>query len=78
MDQGSGCDPICGQAGLVKQPGQENNLMEMEGEGSDEFCIVFAAMGVNLETANFFRRDFEENGSLGKVGRMLATPSTTC
>ena len=24
-------------------------------------------MGVNLETANFFRRDFEENGSLEKV-----------
>ena len=24
-------------------------------------------MGVNLETANFFRRDFESNGSLEKV-----------
>jgi V-type H+-transporting ATPase subunit B len=55
---------ICRQAGLVKQPGAEKNLMD---EGEDEFCIVFAAMGVNLETANFFRRDFEENGSLSKV-----------
>jgi V-type H+-transporting ATPase subunit B len=56
----------------------EPNLMQMDdgpnadpaanaGSGSDEFCIVFAAMGVNLETANFFRRDFEENGSLEKV-----------
>ena len=58
---------ICRQAGLVKQPGQEKNLMDMEGGEEDEFCIVFAAMGVNLETANFFRRDFEENGSLEKV-----------
>ena len=48
----------------MKQPGQEKNLMDGE---EDEFCIVFAAMGVNLETANFFRRDFEENGSLEKV-----------
>ena len=56
--------------------GVEPNLMQMDdgpdadpagGAGSDEFCIVFAAMGVNLETANFFRRDFEENGSLEKV-----------
>lgn len=52
---------ICRQAGLVKQPGAEKS------DEDDEFCIVFAAMGVNLETANFFRRDFEENGSLEKV-----------
>ena len=65
---------ICRQAGLVKQPGapdKEPNLMQMDeggaSAGDDEFCIVFAAMGVNLETANFFRRDFEENGSLEKV-----------
>ena len=65
---------ICRQADLVKQPGapdKEPNLMQMDeggaSAGNDEFCIVFAAMGVNLETANFFRRDFEENGSLEKV-----------
>jgi V-type H+-transporting ATPase subunit B len=56
---------------------KEANLMQMDDPeeaggaekdaGDDEFCIVFAAMGVNLETANFFRRDFEENGSLEKV-----------
>lgn len=33
----------------------------------DNFSIVFAAMGVNRETAQFFRRDFEENGSLDRV-----------
>jgi|TARA_B110000977_G_scaffold15980_1_gene19492 V-type H+-transporting ATPase subunit B len=72
---------ICRQAGLVKRPSTTNgvkkdepNLMSLDEPGDDkkdadddEFCIVFAAMGVNLETANFFRRDFEENGSLAKV-----------
>jgi len=47
---------ICRQAGLVKG----KDVMD---HSSDNFSIVFAAMGVNLETARFFRRDFEENGS---------------
>ena len=29
--------------------------------------IVFAAMGVNMETARFFKSDFEENGSRGNA-----------
>jgi V-type H+-transporting ATPase subunit B len=33
----------------------------------NEFAIVFGAMGVNMETAAFFKRDFEENGSLGRT-----------
>lgn len=33
----------------------------------DEFAIVFGAMGVNMETAHFFKQDFEENGSLGRT-----------
>jgi V-type H+-transporting ATPase subunit B len=57
---------ICRQAGLVKQPDEAGNLIKLD-DKDDEFCIVFAAMGVNLETANFFRRDFESNGSLEKV-----------
>lgn len=44
---------ICKQAGLVNQEGN--------------FCIVFAAMGVNMETANFFRASFEETGSLERT-----------
>ncbi|CAO2612335.1 V-type proton ATPase subunit B, brain isoform [Lemmus lemmus] len=44
---------ICRQAGLVKN--EEN------------FAIVFAAMGVNMETARFFKSDFEENGSMDNV-----------
>jgi V-type H+-transporting ATPase subunit B len=33
----------------------------------DNFSIVFGAMGVNMETARFFRNDFEENGSMENV-----------
>lgn len=49
---------ICRQAGLVKK-------------GADQFAIVFAAMGVNRETARFFKQDFEENGSMEKVTLFL-------
>eukprot|EP00163_Fabomonas_tropica_P006914 TRINITY_DN1650_c0_g1_i3.p1 TRINITY_DN1650_c0_g1~~TRINITY_DN1650_c0_g1_i3.p1 ORF type:complete len:481 (-),score=139.48 TRINITY_DN1650_c0_g1_i3:277-1719(-) len=44
---------ICRQAGLVK--------------GNEGFAIVFAAMGVNMETARFFKQEFEENGSLDRT-----------
>merc|ERR1711934_1287965 len=41
------------------------------GEEDEDFAIVFAAMGVNMETASFFKQDFEENGSLEKVTLFL-------
>ncbi|XP_044426301.1 V-type proton ATPase subunit B2 isoform X1 [Triticum aestivum] len=37
----------------------------------DNFAIVFAAMGVNMETTQFFKRDFEENGSMERVTLFL-------
>ena len=37
------------------------------GRAQNEFAIVFGAMGVNMETAHFFKQDFEENGSLGRT-----------
>eukprot|EP00916_Digyalum_oweni_P019103 GHVL01031839.1.p1 GENE.GHVL01031839.1~~GHVL01031839.1.p1 ORF type:complete len:526 (+),score=92.63 GHVL01031839.1:43-1620(+) len=37
----------------------------------DNFAIVFAAMGVNMETARFFRQDFEENGSMERVALFM-------
>lgn len=56
---------ICRQAGLVQKLGVTNKGVH---DGHEEnFSIVFAAMGVNLETARFFTRDFEENGSLERV-----------
>merc|ERR1719370_1287137 len=53
---------ICRQGSLVKLPGKD--LMEVN---DDNFAIVFAAMGVNMETARFFKQDFEENGSMSNV-----------
>lgn len=52
---------ICRQAGLVKQ---SKDTMDYS---SDNFAIVFAAMGVNMETARFFKQDFEENGQMENV-----------
>ncbi|EJW02162.1 V-type proton ATPase subunit B [Edhazardia aedis USNM 41457] len=52
---------ICRQAGLVKKASNED----------DNFAIVFAAMGVNMETAKFFRSSFEENGSLERTALFL-------
>lgn len=50
---------ICRQASLVNKGVQD---------GSDEnFSIVFAAMGVNMETARFFKTDFEVYGSMDRV-----------
>ena len=37
----------------------------------DNFAIVFAAMGVNMETARYFKQDFEEDGSIERVTLFL-------
>lgn len=52
---------ICRQAGLVKK---SKSVMDYS---DDNFAIVFAAMGVNMETARFFKSDFEENGTMDNV-----------
>ncbi|XP_065882920.1 V-type proton ATPase subunit B [Dysidea avara] len=52
---------ICRQGGLVKQ---SKSVLD---DHEDNFAIVFAAMGVNTETARFFKQDFEENGSMENV-----------
>ena len=58
---------ICRQAGLVKQHGHTGHGKDVMDSSSDNFAIVFAAMGVNMETARFFKQDFEENGSMENV-----------
>jgi V-type H+-transporting ATPase subunit B len=65
---------ICRQAGLVHHSQEhskpaETNLLDGDtnNEKEDEFAIVFAAMGVNMETAHYFKQDFEENGSMDKT-----------
>jgi len=57
---------ICRQAGLVKKSGKGVN-----DDHEDNFAIVFAAMGVNMETASFFKRDFEESGSMERTTLFL-------
>merc|ERR1712048_342860 len=51
---------VCRQAGLVEGKSTKDS-------SSENFSIVFGAMGVNMETARFFRKDFEENGSMENV-----------
>merc|ERR1711881_609290 len=51
---------VCRQASLVKG----KDVMD---HSAESFSIVFGAMGVNMETARFFRNDFEENGSMENV-----------
>eukprot|EP00919_Chromeraceae_sp_WS-2016_P036690 GHVR01087128.1.p1 GENE.GHVR01087128.1~~GHVR01087128.1.p1 ORF type:complete len:506 (+),score=128.94 GHVR01087128.1:135-1652(+) len=51
---------ICRQASLVQGKDTKDHSEE-------NFSIVFAAMGVNMETARFFRQDFDENGSMERV-----------
>jgi V-type H+-transporting ATPase subunit B len=54
---------ICRQAGLV--------VKKTDGTAEDNFAIVFAAMGVNMETSRFFKQDFEEDGSMERVTLFL-------
>jgi V-type H+-transporting ATPase subunit B len=51
---------IVRQASLVK--GKDVN-----DHSEENFCVVFAAMGVNMEVARFFKTDFEQNGSMERV-----------
>ncbi|CAG8489996.1 3781_t:CDS:10, partial [Racocetra fulgida] len=53
-------------AGLVKKV--DKGVFD---DHEDNFSIVFAAMGVNMETARFFKQDFEENGSIERVTLFL-------
>lgn len=59
---------ICRQASLIKR---KDALDTSE----DNFCIVFAAMGVNMETAKFFKDTFEKDGSINRTALFLNTAS---
>jgi len=53
---------ICRQAGLVKKVNK--SILD---DHEDNFAIVFAAMGVNMATARYFKQDFEQHGSMDNV-----------
>lgn len=67
--------PIFSGAGLphndlAVQIVKQAKIAEKEGEN---FCVVFAAMGVKNDVADFFKRSFEEAGVLEKVVMFLNT-----
>lgn len=43
------------------------NQAKIEGATAENFAIVFAAMGVSNDVADYFRRSFEESGVLERV-----------
>jgi len=55
---------IVRQASLVSHSSKQD-------ESEESFAIVFAAMGINMETARFFKSDFESNGSMERVSLFL-------
>jgi len=55
---------ICRQATLV----QTKSTVD---QSQDSFAIVFAAMGINMQTARFFKEDFEQNGRMEQVSLFL-------
>ncbi|CBK24668.2 uncharacterized protein [Blastocystis hominis] len=55
---------ICRQAGLVAGK-------DIHDDHEDNFAMVFGAMGVNMETARFFRNDFTENGTMQRTALFL-------
>ena len=55
---------------LAVQIARQAKVVE-EGGDADKFAIVFAAMGVKHDVANFFRKSFEESGVLNKVVMFL-------
>lgn len=67
--------PLFSAAGLphdeiAAQIARQAQLVDLKGtmdHSEESFAIVFAAMGVNMGTARFFKDDFEQNGSMEKV-----------
>ncbi|CAO2612332.1 V-type proton ATPase subunit B, brain isoform [Lemmus lemmus] len=59
--------PIFSAAGLPHNEIAAQICRQAVDYSEENFAIVFAAMGVNMETARFFKSDFEENGSMDNV-----------
>eukprot|EP00924_Labyrinthula_sp_SR-Ha-C_P016130 snap_masked-scaffold_4-processed-gene-20.13-mRNA-1 protein AED:0.03 eAED:0.03 QI:0/-1/0/1/-1/1/1/0/496 len=55
---------IARQAGLV----QGKDVLDHH---DDNFAVVFGAMGVNMETARFFRNDFTESGAINRTALFM-------
>ncbi len=51
---------------LAAQIARQAKVLSKDAEGSD-FAVIFAAMGITHEEANYFMRDFEQTGALERV-----------
>ncbi len=57
---------------LAIQIARQAKVVDANGEGVDDnFAIVFAAMGVKHDVADYFKKSFEESGALGRVVMFL-------
>jgi len=57
---------------LAAQIVRQAKIVNKEGEPSaDKFSVVFAAMGVKHDVAQYFRREFEESGAISNVTMFL-------
>ena len=64
--------PIFSGAGMAHNELAAQMVRQAHVAGDDgEFAIVFAAMGVKNEPAEFFRRNFEESGAIQRVVMFL-------
>lgn len=59
--------PIFSGSGLPHNELAEKIIRESTITDSDKFAVVFGMMGVEYETAEFFKNSFKENGVLSKV-----------
>ena len=59
--------PIFSGSGINHNALAEQIIRQSNIKDADEFAIVFGLMGAEYETAEFFKRSFEENGVLSKV-----------
>ncbi|CAK9030180.1 V-type proton ATPase subunit B [Durusdinium trenchii] len=55
---------IARQAGLVQGK-------DVTDHHDDNFAVVFGAMGVNMETARYFRNDFTESGAISRTALFM-------
>ena len=46
-------------------------IVRQAGAGGDDYAIIFAAMGVKNDVAQYFRRSFEETGALSRVAMFM-------
>ena len=58
---------IVKNAGLVNRSEADGETGDGNEQEREEFAIVFGAMGVNMETAHFFRQEFEQTGALERT-----------